>query len=176
LKLRYDRYTGPALKVIKNYEATPSGAHTIIWDGCDEAGNILPYANYTFALWAYSLEKSAIIVVGGVPAVNNLQMTPLNFSPYRSQYSSSDAKNEGTITFELSRDANVTISVFDNSGNPVKVIANDAACSQGPNTFIWNGKDDAGNFLANGLYEILVQARSGTGYSDPLTLHSEIYY
>ena len=176
IKVRYRRYSGPAVKVIKFQEPTSSGRHQTLWNGRDEADNFVDYANFTFAIWGYTLDENSILVVGGRPVITNVSISPIRFSPYVSPYSSVSSQAEATISFDLSREANVAIDIYDSSGNLVRTLLDDALYNQGQNSVIWDGKDNQGRFVPTDFYRVTIQAHNGDNYSESITLHSEVFY
>lgn len=66
------------------------------------------------------------------------------------------------ITYELpSNAADTTIQIFDASGQAVRTIS--AASTAGSHELTWDGTDDFGNDLADGLYTFSVTASDGEG-------------
>lgn len=57
--------------------------------------------------------------------------------------------------------ANVDIKIVDASGNVVRTI-NAGAMKEGVNAVTWDGKDDAGNVVAEGAYRFTVDATNGS--------------
>ncbi|MDD4910186.1 MAG: FlgD immunoglobulin-like domain containing protein [Candidatus Omnitrophica bacterium] len=174
LKVRYERYSGPAVRVLKYQEPVSSGMHQILWDGRDEAGNFVNPADFTFAIWGYTLDENSIMVVGGRPVISRPAVGPMRFSPYDNPYSTS--VSESIISFILPRDANVTINIYDSEGNPVRNLLNNHPCAQGSNSFIWDGRNNQGKLLAEGFYRAVIQAEKDGNYSEGYTLHTEIFY
>ncbi|MCK5289196.1 MAG: hypothetical protein KAJ79_09025, partial [Candidatus Omnitrophica bacterium] len=176
LRVRYDRYDGPALKVIKYFDPTPSGEQIDFWDGRDEIGDFVKYSELTFAGYAYTLDNNSIIVTGGTPIIKNPSISPIKFTPYSRGYNSNISVNQATINFDLSRESNVTINIYNSSGFLVRTITNDTQCDAGQNSFVWDGKDYNDNYVSNDYFRIMIQALYSGNYSEPVTLHSEIYY
>jgi flagellar hook assembly protein FlgD len=174
LKSRYQRYSGPAVRVIKYEEPTSRGSHQTLWDGRDESGNFADFSNFTIAIWGYTLDENSIVVYGGKPVISNLSATPIRFSSYNNPYSLTASQSE--ISFNLSRNANVTINIYGSNGNLLRALLNNQPCSQGANSFAWNGRDNNGNLAVNDYYRIMIQAEKDGNYSDVYTLHSEISY
>ncbi|MDD4909481.1 MAG: FlgD immunoglobulin-like domain containing protein [Candidatus Omnitrophica bacterium] len=174
LKVRYDRYSGPAVRVLKYQEPVSSGAHQTLWDGRDETGDFVDRTDFTFAIWGYTLDENSILVVGDRPVISNPAIIPVRFSPYDNPYST--GVSEGTISFNLSRDANVTINIYDSEGNLARNLLNNQPCAQGSNSFIWNGRNNEGNFASEGFYRVAIQAEKDGNYSEGYTLHTEIFY
>tara|TARA_B110000196_G_scaffold223879_1_gene192850 strand:+ start:2280 stop:6017 length:3738 start_codon:yes stop_codon:yes gene_type:complete len=64
---------------------------------------------------------------------------------------------ETQFTFELTKDAKVSISIYTISGRKVKSII-DSNQRLGFNRISWNGRDEYGNLLANGVYLYKIRA------------------
>ena len=72
------------------------------------------------------------------------------------------------IAFDMPGDANnVTVTIFDQNGNMVKVI-DVGGLNRGPQRIPWNGRDSHGTPLESGLYSYTVNAVDGNG--DVLTV------
>lgn len=67
--------------------------------------------------------------------------------------------DEGDITFILSEDGDVDVSIFTITGKKVRSIQ--ATGRQGFNIVHWDGRDLSGNRLANNTYFVRVSAKSG---------------
>jgi flagellar hook assembly protein FlgD len=175
MKVRYGRYSGPAVKTIKFLEPTAKGQHQTLWDGRDEAGNFVNYAIFTFAAWGYTLDDNSILIVGSAPVITDPVVSPIRFTPYVNPYSSNGSA-ETTISFDLSRDANVMINIYNSSGDLVRTLLDDVFCSQGENSLIWDGKDDEDRSVAGDFYRVIIQAHYGDSYSESMTLHAQALY
>lgn len=71
--------------------------------------------------------------------------------------------NQIDLGFDIDENAaDVTIGIFDKDGAQVKTIAMGPA-TQGNVHCLWDGKDDAGNPVANGQYQYRVQATNFDG-------------
>ena len=68
------------------------------------------------------------------------------------------------FTFKLSLDADVEIKVFTVDGLLIRLL-DGYACSPGFNTIYWDGRDDVGDEIANGvyLYKVIARATSDSG-------------
>ncbi len=67
------------------------------------------------------------------------------------------------IRFRLSAPAEkVKIQIYDSSGNLVREV-NLGRCSEGENTYTWDGYDNSGNPLPDGLYRFSVEAYDQEG-------------
>jgi flagellar hook assembly protein FlgD len=57
-----------------------------------------------------------------------------------------------SIGFTLGAQENVTLRVYDVLGNVVRTLADGETFGQGPNSVNWDGRDNTGNIVANGMY------------------------
>ncbi|NHZ87289.1 MAG: T9SS type A sorting domain-containing protein [Planctomycetia bacterium] len=56
-----------------------------------------------------------------------------------------------TITFDLSEDTNVKISIYDMTGRLIRQLVNQTM-TVGSKTINWDGKDEAGNPVSGSVY------------------------
>jgi len=173
IKVRRDRYGGPALKVIKYLEPTTTETHQAIWDGRDELGNLLPPHRYTMAIWAYTLMDGAIIVMGGRPTVSGVSVEPIRFNPTENPYGTTSKST--TISYNLSKDANVAINIFGSNNSLVRTL-NEGLKTAGVNTAIWDGKNNNAQLAPPDRYRIEIQTDIDGNFSDTLIAHTEIHY
>jgi flagellar hook assembly protein FlgD len=180
IRVRYSRYSGPALRVLKYDEPAAAGHYETYWDGRDESGDFVLFdtesAPVCVALWAYSANDNSIAVVGGRPGINSAQVSPVRLAAYPSPYSSSSQGRQAEITFALNRQAAVWIIIYNNEGVPVRAICAGELLQNGSHKFVWDGKNDQGETLKNGYYRINIQAEYEGNYSEPVCLHSELVY
>ena len=74
-----------------------------------------------------------------------------------------DPLNTSTgIRFDLTRDADINIKIFDVGGGLVRALAR-PGCGAGINTVAWDGRDASGRIAANGVYFYLITARDSAG-------------
>jgi hypothetical protein len=62
------------------------------------------------------------------------------------------ADQKTTIGFTLGSQESVTLRVYDMLGNVVRTIINGETVPGGKNTREWDGRDESGNLVANGMY------------------------
>jgi hypothetical protein len=65
--------------------------------------------------------------------------------------------NETKIDYQLSRDCNVDLKIYDVNGNIVKTLISDEKVA-GYHTVLWNGKNDIGENVVNGIYFYVIKA------------------
>lgn len=66
--------------------------------------------------------------------------------------------NSVYIGYSLTRAMNVTVSILDNSGNPVKVVLDNVAQNAGQQNVSWDGRNTGGSIVPQGSYKIKVDA------------------
>lgn len=66
------------------------------------------------------------------------------------------------ITFTLSQSAKVAIKIYTIAGRLLKVIS-DLSCRAGYNQRFWDGRDESGDELSNGVYLVHILAEGNTG-------------
>ena len=76
---------------------------------------------------------------------------------------------EVTVAFELDHSATVSVRVYDELGQRVRVLAAEAERTAGSYQFVWDGLDQEGRLQASGTY-FLVVSIDGTAESHKLTL------
>ena len=105
------------------------------------------------------------VQVGGDAKVIGI---PLNFpNPFNAGTQST------TLSYYLSRDANITLSIHDLSGMLVAkkdLSSGTSGGRAGYNEYIWDGKSDAGDVVGNGLYIYLIIADGSLAAKGKLTV------
>ena len=124
--------------------------------GCVEGG--LDTGNYTLVVEAGDLAGNTaqinvpITVQAAILAVGDAHLVPNPFNP--NEY-------EADICFNLSRAANVTVTIFDFAGEEVSTFSRDLGADS--HKLPWNATSGNGVQLANGAYLIRIEAQDGTG-------------
>ena len=71
--------------------------------------------------------------------------------------------NESTnITFSLSEETTVNIDIYNFQGEIVKSFQRNKKFKYGNHSFSWDGKDNFGNSLSNGMYYIQLKTSNKT--------------
>lgn len=150
--------------VANSYSA---GSRRVIWDGKSNAGLYVNDGVYTVRVSASNalgadVETTSVTVANSTPAttapvISGLSATPNTF----------DAKDGETtnIDFSINNPANLTVTVRDGS-TIIRRFANyDASIfyAVGSQRVTWNGKNDAGFYVNDGVYTVSVAANNGGG-------------
>jgi flagellar hook assembly protein FlgD len=75
----------------------------------------------------------------------------------------SAAGNGTEISYTLSSDAEVEVTVLNIAGRLVRTLVNSAAQPAGAQRVVWNGASNAGVRAPSGMYLIVVRARAEDG-------------
>jgi hypothetical protein len=134
----------------------------------------LEYRSYNVGLFAHALPENSIMVTGARPVVGNVGVEPVILRPVANPYSSLPTSTN--ISYDLSRDSNVTIEIYDSKNELVRVLEKGAARSAGRNLAVWDGRDEAGQLVGDGFHRIEIQAEFKNNYSDIATGHSQVHY
>lgn len=132
------------------------GSHLDYWDGRNELGAIHE-GNFSFNFFqgATPLPSPAVF----------LERDPIRFAEFRAEaYLIHPVLGQVSgFTYELTRDAVVTITVQDPNGNHVRTVLDEVSQSAGVHDLqdgiVWDGSDDAGRTVSlEGSYTIVLSA------------------
>ena len=137
--------------------ASKSVTNSYLWDGTDNNGNYVPPA-ITFRI---QLEASGDIYGNAVMSRNEqLQVRGLSVSP-KSFFDPVKAEPE-EISYYLSKDCNVTLTIVDQAGGVVKTISNEPQQS-GAQSKSWDGKNGNSELVPDGKYMVVLTAATDAG-------------
>jgi N-acetylmuramoyl-L-alanine amidase len=105
----------------------------------------------------------AVLLVGLLPAATvtaNNTITELQVAPLYYRTATSGAAD---IRLNLRRAARVTVTVHRPNGRIVRTLAKNVRLARGLRTWKWNGRNQAGNELRDGVYRVRVTAVNGRG-------------
>lgn len=137
------------------------GLHTVAWDGRDSANNFVPNRKYTFSLSATSYEGAItnyqtvnpneirMDVADDIPVIKSVSDQPDPFFP--------DIVVTSTISYVTTAPAgvnNMNLLIEIRADSLSGSLVRDWSTNQpiGPNSVVWNGTDNNGTPLPDGLY------------------------
>ena len=107
-------------------------------------------------------DSASKIVVADHPAETDLARAQTTVFP-------NPFNPEVTLTFQLEHSATVSVQIYEELGQLVRVLAQKAVRSPGQYQYVWDGRDDNGRSEASGVY-LLVLSIDGVKESRKLTL------
>lgn len=138
-----------------------TGEGQLAWDGRTGAGAAVADGRYTITLTPSDVAGNqgapATVNVDVYGAFKALTRAPSLFFPQDGDALAAKVK----AAFTLLAPATVNIRVLDRAGAVVRTGLADKALVAGPGTWTWDGRDDAGAFVARGTYRIAVTATNG---------------
>lgn len=161
----YDSTNNP-VKTLVDGAADPGG-NTAVWDGTNSS--VPDSSIYTYKINATdAFNKTApqvsrtILVDAQPPAVSNASISPNPFEPAGS--------NTAAITYDLSENAQVTVSIFDSLNTLVKTLEENAYKAPGSNSVLWDGRNSNDAIVGDGSYSYRISAVDPAGHqSQPVT-------
>ncbi len=91
--------------------------------------------------------------VSGSGGIGGLALTPRVFSP-----GGSFANSQAAVSFVLGRSGEVTVRVYNRAGRLVREVVSGQYLGAGTNVVRWDGRDEGGAVVAEGLYLVSVEA------------------
>lgn len=155
----YDSSNNP-VRILESSVLKTSKSNLTGWDGRDSSGVPVGDGLYTYKITAVDLVNleavpaTGTIVVGAKPEIKSVSDGPDPFRP--------TGANVNTIKYTLSKDCNISIKIYDVNGQLVKILAKGSA-KQGENLAVWNGKNDNGSLVGNGVYTYWINATDTLG-------------
>lgn len=131
-----------------------AGPNVDYWNGRDPYNNVVDLSQAIVAIWANKLPDEPIIVVSDLSV--DASTDPYSIIPSYGEWT--------TITYAISKPANVTVSVYGPEGALVKVLEDNIAKNAGTYEITWDGTDSNNQLVAEeGNYSIKVEATGGDG-------------
>ncbi len=144
---------------------------SILWDGTDSRGKIVPDGRYTFSFLVWdehdniSTMKTGAVYVDNTPPAVELKSDDILFSP------NGDKQKDTLVIFQqvsTAPDDQWHAGFTDASGITVKNY--NWAGGEVPAKLIWDGRDDAGNEPAEGIYSYFIESTDRAGNSVKKTI------
>ncbi|TLN27470.1 hypothetical protein FDZ74_01370, partial [bacterium] len=150
------------VRTLVNGQRLAAGAQTFKWDGRDDAGTIVGDGTHYYRITAVSPTvniftstiKNSFTVDKGAPAVTELTLNP---DPYRL-----GTTTQLTVMYNLSENATVSVNIYNGTTLVRKLVQNQVQIA-GYRTASWDGKDDAGSNVGEGIYTVVIRAVDSYG-------------
>ena len=155
------------IRTLTNRVPFPAGTHTVYWDGLDDNEQLAtaPPGWYLIpGAWAYTLPDNAMYMTGGSPQITDIAAEPNYFSPF-SEKCDENGMDEGIILiYNVSENvAQVEFRVYSlETGALLRTDVQNNILS-GENTYFWDGKNNNGEYVDIGDYQVGIIATDGDG-------------
>ncbi|PWK13446.1 FlgD immunoglobulin-like domain containing protein [Tumebacillus permanentifrigoris] len=153
---------GALVKALDSNIAKTAGTIALTWDGKNTAGVFVPDGVYTLKInavdavgWTATPVSVTITAETGAAKFTAVTATP---NPFKVTGTAN-----ATIAYTLSENATLTLKLYDANGTLVRTLVNAVATTFGPKSVLWNGKNDAGALVADGVYTYKLNATDSAG-------------
>ncbi len=164
------RFTSSSGKVVRTITWKGSAPQSFLWDGKDDAGQVVPDGVYAYHIQATDQAGNTTsgsiqnIIVNTVPTPVQLTISPAAFAP-------GTKSPIQTITFTLGVPVRTDIvswslKILDANGAIVRTISGG---SDIPTMYVYDGKDDSGNYLPQGTYHAVLTVLYRNGHNPSAT-------
>jgi flagellar hook assembly protein FlgD len=145
------------ITTIKTDTAEIAGKHFFTWDGTDAVKNQVADDDYQFKIKVVDKYNLTQIYSGNVHVqINKIEISypaVVMFYP-----------GEGSeVHYKLSRAANVTIEIFNQSNQKIKTIKQNVPVKEGSQYFSWDGRNVSGNDENGENYYYVITAKNAYG-------------
>lgn len=160
------------IRTLTNRVPFPAGTHTVYWDGLDDNEQLATAPPGWFLIpgaWAYTLPDNAMYMTGGSPQITDIAAEPNYFSPF-SEKCDENGMDEGIIlTYNVSENvAQVEFRVYSLETGALLRTDVQNNIPSGENTYFWDGKNNNGEYVDIGDYQIGIIATDGDGNASML--------
>ena len=151
-----------AWTTVRSISAATTGAPVVTtWDGKATNGTVVPDGAYQLRYAPVDRAGNVGTVVGrSVQVISYLSHVRSSLARFYPQDGDRFAPST-VLSFRISRPATVTWRITKMDGTVVRSIRSAAALPAGPQSFTWNGLDQAGKPVAPGMYVSVVAANDG---------------
>ncbi|HNY12083.1 MAG TPA: FlgD immunoglobulin-like domain containing protein, partial [Candidatus Wallbacteria bacterium] len=162
VEIRIISTTGPQVRQFITQHAS-AGTYTKDWDGRDSLGNVVSEGDYKIELYLTSSAGTigspnpatlSISVDITPPTISQVTVVPSYFSPGNS----TGIFDTATLNYNISETSAITIKVLDIANQQIKILTNNITQASGLHNIVWDGKDDTGKLVANGIYHFEIGA------------------
>jgi flagellar hook assembly protein FlgD len=156
--------------VVRNFTSwSPEGNATAVWNGRNNAGNFVSDGEYTLT----GRPRNRAGEEGGTESVSVRVLTTMRAPtvlPAHFYAADGDAV-AATTTFSvnITRPAALSWKVVDSNGDTMRTFMADQNVGTGLQTWVWDGRNDGGAYVPDGMYYTVMTAATSAGtYSHKL--------
>ncbi len=161
--LKLNIYDSNGTLIRKIWDGTSkSGPNKFTWNGMNTSGTIVDDGIYTYVISAVSSidgksqsTSGTIRTDSGRPVISEDNANPNPFAP--------SGINNTIISYRLSENSLVSLSIYDSKGKLVKTLQNKIRKMSGVNSCSWDGKDSSGRIVEAGSYSYKIDAVDDSG-------------
>ncbi|MBL0385938.1 Ig-like domain repeat protein [Tumebacillus sp. ITR2] len=137
------------------------GTNTLTWDGKNSSNVLSPDGVYTYKISAVDLAGLNAVAVSGTTTIERSAPSITAVSDTPDPFKVTGTTNS-TINYTLSEAANVSLKIYDKNNLLVRTLV-DARLPIGTKSVTWNGKNDSGVLVDDGLYTYKINATDSYG-------------
>jgi hypothetical protein len=138
------------------FNTIPTGYRLVLKDqGTKKEVDLRRTSSYTFTVGGESQRDFLITLTNSsieALRITDIQILPNPFAPLRESV---------VVRYRLSTDATVNVKIYDWVGNLVYVVSPVNSSAGFVNEFTWNGRNNLGRMVGNGIYFAKISAVSG---------------
>lgn len=153
--------TGNTLvKILRSNVAETAGAHSVDWNGKNSSGTLVGDGMYRAKITAVDYVGFSATVIDtltvdrSTPTITGVSDSP---DPFKATGS-----NTTIIRYTVSETVRLSLKIFDSTGTAVRTLV-DATATAGVKSSAWNGKDDSGVLVPDGVYTYYIDATDTSG-------------
>lgn len=160
--------------IVKEYDFGEFPPESIEWNGFASNGKLAPDAKYMFELRATDLAGNTGVMTSQDTFELSTKDVKILLSPSLAAFSPNADRIKDTISFSpVLKDAdgiaNYSLSILDSAGKKVKTFKGTSSL---PASFVWDGKDEGGLVVQDGLYSASLEIVSTNGSSAKVSTSS----
>ena len=173
----YKQSNDSLVKTLSSNNYLCEGSHTITWNGRDTSGNEMSNGDYYIRItvtnnqgsdWEeenVTIDTDSSNNNSDAPTISDVDVNPYTFNP--------DDNEDTTLEYSIDECSDVTVKVYDEDGDLIDTLKNEVYQCEGDYSVIWDGEDNNGDMVDDGVYTFEVYAENEDG-DDTATADTEV--